>query len=89
MTIAQKMAEFTFGVRLEASLSGGRAETVHVHQPKGHPDDPMTDDQLIAKLTWLTEAVAPDSLPASLFDHCMNMSTHDDLNKLTELCALR
>lgn len=29
------------------------------------------------------------SRPASLFDHCMKMSTHGDLNKLTELCAIQ
>ena len=78
-----------FGVRLKAALSGGRAEIVQIHQPKGHPDDPMTNEELIAKISWLTEAVAPETLPASLFDHCMSMSTQADLNKLTELCALR
>ena len=77
-----------YGVRLEATLTGGRAESIRVHQPKGHPDDKMTDGELVNKLSWLTEDVASDSLPADLFDHCMNMSNQNDLKRLTELCAV-
>ena len=77
-----------YGVRLEAALTGGRSELIQVHQPKGHPDDPMTDDELIAKLSWLTEPVAPDSLPSDLFDLCMNMASEGDLGRLSGLCAV-
>ena len=80
-----------YGVRLEARLKDGRDETVEIRQPKGHPDDPLTDAELIAKIAWLTERIpAPPTaadFPQALFDHCMNMSTERDLERLTELCG--
>ena len=78
-----------YGVRLEARLTDGREETVEIRQPKGHPDDPLTDAELTNKIAWLTErlpipASAAD-FPRALFDHCMNMSTERDLERLGEL----
>ncbi len=76
-----------FGVRLEASLSDGSARAVEIHQPKGHPDDPLLDEELTAKIARLTDGIAPAHLPPRLLDHCMNMTSEQDLEKLIELCA--
>ena len=77
-----------FGVLLEADLSGGRSEAIEVLQPKGHPDDPMSDDELITKMSWLLEGIVDDRVPADLFDICMNMISTSDLNRLTDLCTV-
>ena len=77
-----------FGVRLEAELRGGRSEAVEVIQPKGHPDDPLTDNELIAKMSWLLDGIVNDRVPADLFDVCMNMTTESDIDRLTDLCTV-
>ncbi len=77
-----------FGVRLEARLYGGGSETVEVHQPKGHPDDPLSDTEIVDKMEWLMNGKADDSTPRRLFEHCMNMSNASDLVRLTELCTV-
>ena len=78
-----------YGVRLEARLKDGRDETVEIRQPKGHPDDPLMDSELIAKIAWLTERVPSPAadFPRTLFDRCMSMTTERDLERLGELCG--
>ncbi len=76
-----------YGVRLEARLKNGREETVEIRQPKGHPDDPLTDSELIDKIAWLTERAPIADFARTLFDHCMTMSTERDLERLGELCG--
>ena len=76
------------GVRLVAELRDGRAEEAVVHQPKGHPDAPMSDDELLAKMTWLLEDVAPGGTPDRIFELCATMSTKDDLDALLAACRL-
>ena len=64
-----------FGVRLEARMSDGRSESVEIRQPTGHPDNPMTDQQLLDKMTWLTSGLVEDDVPRRIFDLCMSMDT--------------
>ena len=71
-----------------AELRDGRAEEAVVHQPKGHPDAPMSDDELLAKMTWLLEDVAPGGTPQRIFELCATMSTKDDLDALLAACRL-
>ena len=76
------------GVKLVAELTDGRAEEAVVHQPKGHPDAPMSDDELLAKMTWLLEDVAPADTPERIFELCHTMTTRDDLAALLAACRL-
>lgn len=78
-----------YGVRLVARLKDGREEAVEIRQPKGHPDDPLSDAELMDKIGWLTERVPNTAadFPRTLFNHCMNMSTERDLERLSELCG--
>ena len=78
-----------FGVRLEARMKDGRSESVEIHQPTGHPDNPMTDQQLLDKMTWLASGLVEDDVPRRIFDLCMNMDTAKDLTRLVELCEVR
>ena len=77
-----------FGVRLEARMSDGRSESVEIRQPTGHPDNPMTDQQLLDKMTWLTSGLVEDDVPRRIFDICMNMDTAADLTRLIDLCTV-
>ena len=76
------------GVRLVAELTDGRTEEAVVHQPKGHPDAPMSDDDLLAKMTWLLEDVARPARPSAYSELCHTMTTRDDLAALLAACRL-
>ena len=78
-----------FGVRLEARMNDGGTESVEIHQPTGHPDNPMTDQHLLDKMTWLTSGLVEDDVPRRIFDLCMNMDTAADLARLIDLCKVR
>ena len=77
-----------FGVRLEARTKDGRTESVEIRQPTGHPDNPMTDQQILDKMTWLTSGLVEEEVPGLIFNLCMNMDTAADLTRLIDLCTV-
>ena len=77
-----------FGVGLEARMKDGGTESIEIHQPTGHPGNPMTDQQLLDKMSWLTSGLVEDNVPLRIFDLCMNMDTAADLARLVELCTV-
>lgn len=77
------------GVRLTAELTDGRKEEIIVRQPKGHPDAPLGDDELLEKMTWLMESAAPALTPLRLLDLCSRLSTTEDIDELVKTCRLR
>jgi 2-methylcitrate dehydratase len=74
------------GVRLVAALIDGRTEESIVRQPKGHPDAPLSDADLLEKMTWLLEPVAPQHTAKRLFDLCSCLSSVDEVTQLVEAC---
>jgi 2-methylcitrate dehydratase len=81
--------EGILGVRLVAELADGRTEEIVVRQPKGHPDVPLSDAELLEKLTWLLEGLAPAETPTRLLDLCSRLSTVEDVQELVETCHAR
>ncbi len=79
-------AEGILGVRLVAELTDGGAEEIMVRQPKGHPDAPLSDTELLGKMTWLLEGVAPAHTPERLLNLCSRLSTAEDVQRLVERC---
>jgi 2-methylcitrate dehydratase len=77
------------GVRLSAELTDGRKEEIIVRQPKGHPDAPLSDTELLEKMGWLLEGIAPPHTARQLLDLCTGLSTTDDIEKLVETCRLK
>jgi 2-methylcitrate dehydratase len=77
------------GVRLVAELGDGRREEVAVHQPRGHPDAPFSDAELLDKMAWLLEDVAPPGTPQRLLELCQRLSTTRDVEALIELYRLK
>ena len=78
--------EGILGVRLVAELSDGTVNEFTVHQPKGHPDAPLSDTELLEKMTWLLEGVTPRPTSVQLLNHCNRLSTHEDVQQLIEIC---
>jgi len=76
------------GVRLIAELKDGRTEEVAVHQPKGHPDAPLSDAELLEKMTWLLDTQAPGPEPRRLLDHCNRLESAETIGELVESCRV-
>ena len=74
------------GVRLVAELTDGNRKEIIVEQPKGHPDAPLSDAELLDKMTWLLKGVAPAHTPQRLLELCSRLSTVDDVNQLVAAC---
>jgi 2-methylcitrate dehydratase len=74
------------GVRLVAELTDGSSREVIIHQPKGHPDAPLTDPELLHKMTWLLDGIAPAHTPARMLELCNGLSTADDVANLIAAC---
>jgi 2-methylcitrate dehydratase PrpD len=77
------------GARLAAILADGRTEEVIVQQPKGHPDAPLSDSELLEKMTSMVESAAPAATPGRLLDICGGLSTPEDIASLIEACRIR
>jgi 2-methylcitrate dehydratase PrpD len=75
-------------VRLVAELNDGRTEEIIVHQPKGHPDAPLSDADLLDKMTWLLQPQATLLRPRRLLDLCNRLATVEDLAELVESCGV-
>jgi 2-methylcitrate dehydratase len=71
------------GVRLKAELTDGRSEEIVVHQPRGHPDAPLSNAELLEKMTWFL----PNS-PARLLELCNHLSTSAHIKELIECCRV-
>ena len=78
--------EGILGVRLVAELNNGRTKEVVVHQPKGHPDAPLSEVGLLEKMTWLLQTPGSTLAPRRLLELCNRLATVEDLTELVESC---
>ncbi len=76
------------GVRVEAEMVGGVREVVEIEQPKGHPDAPFGEDDLVRKIGWLVEGVGDSGTAGRLVEHCRGMSSRGDLEELIDACRV-
>jgi 2-methylcitrate dehydratase len=74
------------GVRLVAELTDGGFREVIIHQPKGHPEAPLTETELLHKMTWLLDGIAPAHTPARILELCSGLSTAEDVTNLIAAC---
>ena len=82
------MERGVLGARVEAELTDGQTETVEIHQPRGHPDAPFGEEDLMRKVTWLVEDVVAPGTARRLIELCNGMSTSEDLTSLIEACKI-
>ena len=80
--------EGILGVRLVAELNNGRTEEIIVHQPRGHPDAPLSDADLLEKMTWLLQAPPPALEPQRLLNLCNRLSAIEDIAELIGCCRI-
>jgi 2-methylcitrate dehydratase len=78
--------EGILGVQLAAELTDGAMREIIVHQPKGHPDVPLSDTDLLEKMTWLLQDVAPAHTSVRLLELCKRLSTPEDVQELVSTC---
>ena len=82
------MERGVLGVGVEAELTDGRTESIDVRQPRGHPDTPFGQEDLMRKLSWLVEDVAAPGTARRLIELCNGMSTKEDLITLINACSI-
>lgn len=82
------MQEGALGVDLTALLADGRVERAAVRQPKGHPDAPLSQAELLAKMRWLVEDVEREGTAERILEICMGMQSADDVTALIDACAV-
>jgi 2-methylcitrate dehydratase len=80
--------EGILGVKLVAELIDGRSEEFVVHQPKGHPHAPLSDAELLEKMTWVLQAPAPALKPQQLLNLCNRLSTVQDMVDFVGRCRV-
>ncbi len=78
------MERGVLGVRVEAELADAQTQVVEIHQPRGHPDAPFSQENLKQKIEWLVEDVAKQETAGRLIEICNEMSTKGDLTALIE-----
>lgn len=81
-------AEGILGVRLVAELAGGGVQEIVVRQPKGHPDAPLDDAELLNKMTGLLKNSEGHELARQLLRLCDRLASREELEKLIETCRL-
>jgi hypothetical protein len=63
-------------------------DEIIVQQPRGHPAAPLSDTDLLEKMTWLLEGLASAHTPLRLLDLCSRLSTPEDVQQLVETCSV-
>jgi 2-methylcitrate dehydratase len=74
-----------FNCRFEVLLKSGEVVTVHRTNPKGHPANPMSDQELEAKFLKQVENIIPSQQSRKLLD---TLWTLERLNRISELFPL-
>jgi hypothetical protein len=77
------------GVRLVPELNDRRTEEIIVRQPKGHPDAPWSDAELLEIMTWLVETAAPPLAALRLLGLCIASLPFEDVEGLIESCRVQ
>ena len=75
----------TFNCRFEVTLESGAVITVHQKNPKGHPANPMSDQELEAKFLKQVDSVLAKKQSRALLDALWKLEELDDFNKLFPL----
>jgi 2-methylcitrate dehydratase len=74
-----------FNVRFEVTLKSGHLVSLHESNPRGHPDNPMTDREIEEKFAELAEDTLAPKRQRTLLDQLWNV---DKLDRLDELFPL-
>lgn len=74
--------------RVEIRTRSGRSYSRKVTFPRGHPKNPMTDQEVEAKFSLLTEDLLSREQRARILDRLWHLEEIDDIGRLMPLCVL-
>jgi 2-methylcitrate dehydratase len=78
----------TFNCRFEVKLKSGEVIKMHKSNPKGHPANPMTDDELEEKFSRQAKGVLPKKRSRMLLDHLWKLEELEDMKELFALMKI-
>jgi 2-methylcitrate dehydratase len=73
---------WTYDCRIEATLRSGDVVTVHQRNPKGHPGNPASDEDIEQKFLKQVDGRIPASQSRTLLDTLWQLDKLDDIKKL-------
>ena len=74
--------------RIIVKLKDGKTLTKQVNIPKGHPRNPMTQEEIVSKFKLLTKRFLKDSQTEKIIDFVWNIEKKDDVSLLPKLCVV-
>jgi 2-methylcitrate dehydratase len=75
--------------RVIIELTDGRTITKQVNIPKGHPKNPMTQDEVVSKFKLLTKKFLKESQMEKIIDFVWKIERQKDISLLPKLCVVR
>jgi len=78
----------TFNCRFEVKLKSGELVTLHRTNPKGHPANPMSDDEINEKFLSQIKGLIPKKRARALLDLVWNLEQVNDLKELFTLTRI-
>lgn len=78
----------TFHCRLEATLRSGEVVAVHQTNPRGHPSNPMTDQEINDKFLRLVEPSLTSQQSRALLDELWNLEKLHDVSQPFKLMVV-
>lgn len=75
--------------RLTVRLEDGSAFSKQVDDPRGHPKNPMTEEEVEAKFSLLTKAVLTGRQVARVLESVERIERARDVSMLVESCTVK
>jgi 2-methylcitrate dehydratase PrpD len=81
----EKLYPKVYPAAMELKTKGGKTFTAKVDYPKGDPENPVTDEELVGKFEFLASASISNQRIKRIVDTVMNLERVTDINQLTGL----
>jgi 2-methylcitrate dehydratase len=74
---------------ITVTMKGAKKVDKRVDFPRGHAENPMTDDEVVAKFKKLAAGVVAEATATRIIDRCMHLDELKDLSELFAFDVLR
>jgi 2-methylcitrate dehydratase PrpD len=74
--------------RVTVKLTGGKEHTIEIEKPKGHPENPLSYDEVIGKFRKLSSCVLPDQRIDKIIESVGRLEEMKDITVLCDLVRL-
>jgi 2-methylcitrate dehydratase len=78
----------TFNCRIEVTGKSGQKWVEHLKNPKGHPANPMNDEEIEEKFLKLTQGVLTSKQSRNVLDLLWHFEELDDVRKIFEATVI-